>query len=86
MADELGGRQALDRRRSFQTAAGMAAVFLAMNEVYGAIFEVSSAEAATLAMAQERADAFMDMHTHFLRDDTRNTSFLEMRRAIEKLG
>src|ERR671916_1320172 len=55
MADDLGGKQGLDRRRFFQTAAGMAASFVAMNEVYGPIFEVSKAEAATPAMAQERA-------------------------------
>jgi hypothetical protein len=35
MADELGKKQGLDRRRFFQTAAGMAASFVAMNEVYG---------------------------------------------------
>jgi uncharacterized protein len=55
MADELGGHQGLDRRRFFQTAAGMAASFVAMNEVYGPLFDVSKAEAATPAMAQERA-------------------------------
>jgi uncharacterized protein len=91
MADEFGGKQAMNRRRFFQTAAGMAAAFLAMNEVYGALFDVTAAEAATPAMAQERANALkeqlvMDMHTHFLRDDTRNDNFLEMRRAVEKLG
>jgi uncharacterized protein len=91
LADELGRKQALDRRRFFQTAAGMAAAFVVMNEVYGPIFDVSVAEAATPAMAQERADALkgqlvMDMHTHFLRDDTRNTNFLEMRQAVERLG
>jgi hypothetical protein len=91
MADQLGGKQGLDRRRFFQTAAGMAAAFVAMNEVYGAIFDATPAEAATPAMAQERADGLkdqfiMDMHTHFLRDDTRNTNFLEMRKAVEKLG
>jgi hypothetical protein len=32
MADELGRRQGMDRRRFFQTAAGMAASFVAMNE------------------------------------------------------
>jgi len=35
MADELGGKQGLNRRKFFQTAAGMAASFVAMNEVYG---------------------------------------------------
>src|SRR6202051_4198633 len=60
MADELGGKQGLDRRRFFQTAAGMAAAFVAMNEVYGPVFGVSKAEAATPAMAQERADSLKD--------------------------
>ena len=91
MADDLGGKQGLDRRRFFQTAAGMAASFVAMNEVYGPLFEVSKAEAATPAMAQERAAAFkdqfiMDMHTHFLRDDTRNMNFVNMRAAVGKAG
>src|SRR4029078_2310457 len=91
MADDLGGKQGLDRRRFFQTAAGMAASFVAMNEVYGPLFEVSKAEAATPAMAQERAaslkDPFiMDMHTHFLRDDTRNMNFVNMRSAVGKAG
>src|ERR1700722_12223021 len=91
MADDLGGRQGLNRRRFFQTAAGMAASFVAMNEVYGPLFDVTPAEAATPAMAQERASALkdqfiMDMHTHFLRDDTRLTSFVDMRKAVGKAG
>src|SRR3954449_5424683 len=91
MADDLGGKQGLDRRRFFQTAAGMAASFVAMNEVYGPLFDVSKAEAATPAMAQERANALkdqfiMDMHTHFLRDDTRITTFVNMRNAVGKAG
>jgi uncharacterized protein len=91
MADHLGGKNGLHRRRFFQTAAGMAAAFVAMNEVYGSIFDATPAEAADPAMAQERADGLkdqfiMDMHTHFLRDDTRNTNFLEMRKAVEQLG
>jgi uncharacterized protein len=60
MADDLGGRQGLNRRRFFQTAAGMAASFVAMNEVYGPLFDVTPAEAATPAMAQERANALKD--------------------------
>jgi uncharacterized protein len=91
MADDLGGKQGLDRRRFFQTAAGMAASFVAMNEVYGPLFEVSKAEAAKPAMAQERANALkdqfiMDMHTHFLRDDTRIMTFVNMRNAVGKAG
>jgi hypothetical protein len=34
MADDLGGKQGMDRRKFFQSAAGMAASFLAMNQVY----------------------------------------------------
>jgi uncharacterized protein len=91
MADDLGKKQGLDRRRFFQTAAGMAASFVAMNEVYGPIFDVTKAEAATPAMAQERANGLkdqfiMDMHTHFLRDDTRIMNFVAMRNAVGKAG
>jgi len=40
---------------------------------------------------QERANGFkdqfiMDMHTHFLRDDTRIMTFVEMRKAVGKAG
>ena len=91
MADDLGKKQGLDRRRFFQTAAGMAASFVAMNEVYGPIFDVTKAEAATPAMAEERANALkdqfiMDMHTHFLRDDTRIMNFVAMRNAVGRAG
>src|SRR3978361_2330247 len=91
MADDLGAKQGMDRRKFFQTAAGMAASFVAMNEVYGPLFDVTRAEAATPAMAQERAGALkdqfiMDMHTHFLRDDTRIMGFVEMRKAVGKAG
>jgi predicted TIM-barrel fold metal-dependent hydrolase len=42
-------------------------------------------------MAQERAGALkdqfiMDMHTHFLRDDTRIMTFVDMRKAVGKAG
>ena len=69
----------------------MAAAFVAMNDTFGAIFDVSRAEASTPAMAQERADALkdqfiMDMHTHFLRDDTRIQTFVRQREAVGKAG
>jgi hypothetical protein len=91
IADELGSRQGMDRRRFFQTAAGMAASFVTMNEVYGPLFDVTKAEAATPAIAEERAAAYkdqfiMDMHTHFLRDDTRIMTFANMRNAVGKAG
>jgi uncharacterized protein len=91
MADELGGKQGLSRRQFFQSAAGMAAGFVALNDTFGAVFDASRAEAATPAMAQERANALkdqfiMDMHTHFLRDDTRLEGFVRSREAVGKAG
>jgi hypothetical protein len=91
MADTLGRHQGLSRRAFFQSAAGMAAGFVALNDTFGTVFEASRAEAATPAMAQERAGALkdqfiMDMHTHFLRDDTRLTNFVRSREAVGKAG
>src|SRR4029453_10000069 len=92
---ELGTRlakhQGVSRRAFFQTAAGMAAAFVAMNDVYGPIFGVSSAEAQSPDMANERAKGLagqfiMDMHTHFLRDDTRLEGFVRSREAVGKPG
>ncbi len=56
MADTLGRKQGLDRRKFCQSAAGMAAGFVALNETFGTVFDASRAEAATPAMAQERAN------------------------------
>ena len=91
MADEIGARQGLSRRRFFQTASGMAAAYLAMNQVYGGLFDATPAEAATPDQAQARADNLkdqfiMDMHTHFLRDDTRLLGFVAMRETVGKAG
>ncbi|MGH7354594.1 MAG: amidohydrolase family protein, partial [Candidatus Rokuibacteriota bacterium] len=70
---------------------GMAAAFVVMNEVYGTLYDASRAEAQTPEMAKERAAALskqfiMDMHTHFLRDDTRIMTFVRQREAVGKLG
>ena len=47
LGDELARQQGVSRRAFFQTAAGMAAAFVAMNEVYGPLYDVSRAEAQT---------------------------------------
>ena len=91
MSDELAKRQGMSRRRFFQTAAGMAASFVAMNQVFGPLFDASAAEAATPDMADARAAALsgqlvIDGHTHFLRDDTRLTGFVKAREAVGKSG
>src|SRR5688572_3700583 len=91
LGSQLARHQGVSRRRFFKSAAGMAAAFVAMNDVYGPIFDVSAAEAATPDMADARARALadqfiMDMHTHFLRDDTRLEGFVRSREAVGKAG
>lgn len=91
IGDDMAKRLGLSRRRFFQSASGMAAAFVAMNDTYGPVFGVSRAEAQTPDMANERAKRLsgqfiMDMHTHFLRDDTRIQSFLLQRQAVGKAG
>ena len=91
LADEIGGKQGLNRRQFFRSTAGMAASFLAMNEVYGPLYGVSRAEAATPGAADDQRarykDQFvMDVHTHFLRDDTRLEGFVRGREAVGKAG
>ena len=91
MSGWLARQQGLSRRRFFQTAAGMAASFVAMNQVFGRLFEVTEAEAATPDMAAERAGSLsnqliIDGHTHFLRDDTRLMGFIKAREAVGRAG
>ncbi|MBI2467377.1 MAG: amidohydrolase family protein [Candidatus Rokubacteria bacterium] len=59
----------------------MAAAFLAMNEVFGPVFTVSRAEAATPGAADQRAAALsgqfiFDVQTHFVRDDFKHEPLL----------
>lgn len=91
LADEIAPRCGWSRRRFFQSSAGMAAAFVALNQTYGALFSASEAEAMTPELADENAAALadqfiMDMHTHFLRDDTRLLAFAQMRAAVGRLG
>ena len=91
LGSELARKQGISRRAFFQTAAGMAAAFVAMNEVYGNIFNVTRVEAATPEMAEARAAALEDQfvfdgHTHFLRDDTRINTFVAMRQSVGDMG
>jgi predicted TIM-barrel fold metal-dependent hydrolase len=91
LSGTLAKHQGLTRRRFFQTASGMAASFVALNQVFGHLFDVSLAEAATPEMAAERAAALagqmvIDGHTHFLRDDTNLMGFVKGREAVGKAG
>ena len=91
MSDRLAKGQGLSRHRFFQTAAGMATSFVAMNEVFGRYFAASEAEAATPELAEQLAAAntgqfIFDGHTHFLRDDTRLAGFVKGREAVGQWG
>src|ERR1700716_4391727 len=45
LADLNGKSLGLNRRQFMRTSCGMAAAFLAMNEIYGNVFQVTAAEA-----------------------------------------
>ena len=88
---EMARHHGMSRRAFFKTAAGMAAAFVAMNDTFGPLYAVSRAEAQTPDMANARAAALngqfiMDMHTHFLRDDTRLEGFVRSREAVGRAG
>ena len=81
LADQLGPRHGMTRRGFLASSAGMAAAFLAMNEVFGPLFDVSRAEAqvpgAADARAQQLAGQFIiDVQTHFVRDDFKQDGLL----------
>jgi hypothetical protein len=83
LASELAPRHGLSRRRFLASSAGMAAAFLAMNEVFGPLFDVSRAEAQTPGTAEERARAMagqfiLDAQTHFVRDDFKQEGLLDL--------
>ena len=83
LAAATAGKLGLSRRRFLRTGSGMAAAFLAMNDVYGRIFDVSSAEAAEPAAAAERAKGLdkqfiVDVQTHFVRDDYKGEFMLDI--------
>jgi len=74
LADKYGKKQGMDRRTFLRSASGMAAAFLAMNQVFGPVWDVSEAEAADNDAATDRAKKLskqfiFDDQTHFVRDD-----------------
>ena len=73
MAEAHGKKLELSRRQFLRTSSGMAAMFLAMNEVFGPLFRVDPVEAADPAAAEERraslAEEFIfDVQTHHVHD------------------
>src|SRR5918998_1959114 len=74
IAESNGRRLGLDRRGFLRSGCGMAAAFLAMNEVFGPLFEVGRAEAQEPEAAAARSGALRDQFVfddqlHFVRDD-----------------
>ena len=56
----------MDRRQFLRTSCGMAAAFVALNDVFGPIFDVSGAEAAQPEAAAQRANGLAGQ---FILDD-----------------
>ncbi len=74
LADRHGRALGMDRRQFLRTACGMAAAFVAMNQIYGGLFAVDPAEAADPEAAGARRaahakDFVLDAQLHFVRDD-----------------
>ena len=73
-AESAGRAAGMDRRSFLKTSAGLAASFLAMNEVFGDYFLVDSAEARDVPTAaawrkKYAAQFIVDVQLHFVRDD-----------------
>ena len=88
-ADEAAGRLGLSRRRFLSGAGGMAASFIAMNEVFGRFFDASPLELVEPAAAAERGpppDLFvLDDQLHMVRD-SQGAAGLPLRAASQGAG
>ncbi|HYZ40698.1 MAG TPA: amidohydrolase family protein [Stellaceae bacterium] len=74
LAEVSARKLGMDRRHFLRTSCGMATAFVALNDVFGRVFEVSPAEAAQPEAAAERANSLagqfiLDDQVHFVRDD-----------------
>ncbi len=74
LAETNAHKLGMDRRHFLRTSCGMAAAFVALNDVFGPIFNVTPAEAAEPAAAAARANSLagqfiLDDQVHFVRDD-----------------
>jgi hypothetical protein len=74
LADDFGRNHGMNRRQFLASTAGMAAAFIAMNDVFGPMYNVARAEATDPGVADARADSLakqfiFDCQTHFVRDD-----------------
>lgn len=72
--DFYAGRQGMPHQRYLRSPSGMAAAFMAMNQVYGDVYRVDPAEAedpeaAADQRSQTRDQFIFDVHTHHVRED-----------------
>jgi hypothetical protein len=84
MADRFGKAHGLSRRSFLKSSMGMAAAFLAMNSVYGKVFNVDEAQAADkdadLAWKKALADQLIfDDQVHFVHPEYTRTGLLALR-------
>ena len=92
LSDVNGKRLGLSRRQFMQTGCGMAAAFLAMNEIYGSpVFQVDAAEAREPELIQARAQSLagqfvFDVQTHFVRDDFDHKELLGLAKFAQDTG
>src|SRR5205823_5846290 len=83
LSDVNGKRLGFNRRQFMRTSCGMAAAFLAMNEVYGNVFQVTPAEARDADLMQARTQGLagqfiFDVQNHFVRDDFDHKELLDL--------
>src|SRR5262245_2807081 len=89
LADVYRKKMKVGQREFLKTASGMAAAFLAMNQVHGPLFAVSEAEAADADAAAERAarlsrQLIFDDQVHFVRDDYKHPTILDLGKFAAK--
>ncbi len=71
LADRYARRLGISRRAFLQSSGGMAAAFMAMNDVFGPVFRVAEAEALEPAAAREmwpKNEFILDGQTHHVKD------------------
>ncbi|HUF20778.1 MAG TPA: amidohydrolase family protein [Burkholderiales bacterium] len=85
LGEKYGKRHGVTRRAFLQSASGMALAFLAMNQVFGPVWDVNEAEASDRDLADARAKSLarqfiFDAQTHFVRDDFNRDRMLNLGR------
>ena len=73
-AEMYAGRQGIPRQTYLRSSSGMAAAFLAMNQVHGEVYNVDTDEAEDPEAAGAQKDRtknqfIFDVHTHHVHDD-----------------